>query len=372
MRAAVLYQANEPLRVEEVSLDEPRAREVRVRIAATGVCHSDLNTARGMSRGTLPVILGHEASGVVDAVGDGTTRVKVGDKVILSWAPNCGQCFYCHESLPTMCDAYSFGAARGGLWDGTTRLRAEAVSDTPVHHFSCVSSFAEYAVVPEAGCIRIDDDIPFAVAALVGCAVTTGFGAVVNDAKVRAGSSVAVIGVGGVGLNAIQAARLSGAASIIAVDVNDTKESVARQFGATHFLNPSDGQAVAATRELTHGRGVDRVIECTGRPVAIELGYDLLRNGGCMVVVGIAGFGETVRLAASTLPNSQKRIVGSNYGGGIPEEDIHRILQLYRAGRLDLDSQVGRRIRLDDVNEAFEWLEKGVLTRTVIEFPFDT
>lgn len=372
MKAAVLYAAGDPLRIEEVTLDAPKDREVLVRIAATGVCHSDLNTAKGKSRGKLPVILGHEASGVVAEVGTGVTRVKPGDRVILSWAPHCGHCFYCHETLPAMCDSYLNGAGQGGLWDGTSRLSAggEAAGQAgeTLHHFSCVSSFAEYAVVPEAGCIRIDDAIPFDVAALVGCAVTTGFGAVVNDAKVKPGSSVVVVGVGGVGINAIQAAALSGAGTIVAVDLNEAKRAVAEKFGATHFMNPAKEDPVAFVKALTEGRGADAVVECTGRPPALNMGYELLRSGGIMVVVGIAGFGEEMRIAASTLPNTQKKVVGSNYGGGVPEEDIKRILSLYRSGKLDLDSQVGKRIRLEQVNEAFDWLEQGVLARTIIEF----
>lgn len=369
IKAAVLYEARQPLRVETVTIQQPKDREVLVRIAATGVCHSDLNTANGMSRGTLPVILGHEASGIVSGVGAGVDRVKVGDRVILSWAPNCGHCYYCHKTLPTMCDSYMHGASIGGLWDGTSRLSADENRDTPLHNFSCVSSFAEYAVVPEAGCIRIDDDVPFDVAALVGCAVTTGFGAVVNDAKVEPGAHVVVVGVGGVGINAIQAAALSGAQSIIAVDLNNDKQGVAENYGATHFINPAQEDAKAAVLALTQGRGADNVIECTGRPPALNMGYELLRSGGTMVVVGIAGFGEEMRIAASTLPNTQKKIVGSNYGGGVPEEDIKRILALYKSGKLNLDSQVGKRIRLEQINEAFEWLEQGVLARTIIEFP---
>lgn len=372
MKAAVLHEAGQPLKIEEVSISSPKDREVLVRIAATGVCHSDLNTAKGLSRGTLPVILGHEASGIVAEVGAGVTKVKPGDRVILSWAPNCGQCFYCHETLPTMCDQYLAGATRGGLWDGTSRLtfgpQAAFDGGQKIHHYSCVSSFAEYSVVPEAGCIKIDDDIPFDVAALVGCAVTTGFGAVVNDAKVKPGASVVVVGVGGVGINAIQAAALSGARTIIAVDLNDTKQEVAAKFGATHFVNPAKEDALAYVKAQTEGRGADHVIECTGRPPALNMGYQLLRSGGTMVVVGIAGFGEEMKIAASTLPNTQRKIVGSNYGGGMPEEDIKRILALYKAGRLDLDSQVGKRITLDQVNEAFDWLEQGVLARTIIEF----
>lgn len=369
MKAAVLYEQSKPLVIEDVAIEAPREREVLVRIAATGVCHSDLNCARGMSRGTLPLILGHEAAGVVEQVGPSVSKVKPGDRVILSWAPNCGQCFYCHGSHPTLCDSYGFGAGSGGLWDGESRLTSLTRPGTKLHHFSCVSSYAEMAVVPEAGCIPIADDVPFDIAALVGCAVTTGFGAVVNDAKVAPGDNVAVVGVGGVGINAIQAAAFSGAQTVIAVDINDEKKAVAEKFGATHFINPTAGDAAAMVRELTAGRGTDSVIECTGRPPALSLAYDLIRPAGTMVVVGIAGYGEELKIPASTLPNTQKTIVGSNYGGGHPEEDMHRVLGLYRKGQLNLDDQVGKRIPLEQVNEAFEWLEQGVLARSIIVFP---
>lgn len=371
MKAAVLRTPGGALSIEEVSLDPPGHREVRVRIAATGVCHSDLSAARGSPAESLPMILGHEAAGIVDEVGQGVERVAPGDRVILSWAPNCGHCFYCHNTLPTSCDSYLKGAASGGLWDGTSRLSAGGQDGKAgtVKHFSCVSSYAEYAVVPEAGCIRIADDVPFDVAALVGCAVTTGFGAVVNDAKVKPGASVVVSGVGGVGINAIQSAALSGARTIIAVDINNDKEAVARKFGATDFVNPAENDALKAVRGLTEGRGADAVIECTGRPPALDLGYELLRNGGTLVVVGIAHAGEEMKIAAKTLPNSQKRVIGSNYGGGVPEEDIKRILDLYRSGRLDLDSQIGERIPLEAVNEGFKRLREGVLARSVITFP---
>jgi Zn-dependent alcohol dehydrogenase len=306
---------------------------------------------------------------VVEEVGPSVSKVKPGDRVILSWAPNCGHCFYCHSSHPTLCDRYGLAAGAGGLWDGQSRLSSLTRPGTKLHHFSCVSSYAEFAVVPEAGCIPIAADIPFDIAALVGCAVTTGFGAVVNDAKVSPGDNVAVVGVGGVGINAIQAAALAGAKTVIAVDINGDKQAVAEKYGATHFLNPAAGDAAARVRDLTAGRGVDAAIECTGRPPALSLAYDLIRPAGTMVVVGIAGFGEHLSVPASTLPNTQKTIVGSNYGGGNPEEDMHRILALYRKGLLNLDDQVGKRISLDEVNDAFAWLEQGVLARSIIVFP---
>lgn len=212
MKAAVLRVFGQDLGIEDVAIADPRDREVLVRIMATGVCSSDLSTIRGKTAAELPLIPGHEAAGIVERVGPGVSKVRAGDRVVISWAPNCGQCFYCQESHPTLCDVYGGAAASGGLWDQTSRL---GPVDAPIRHYSCVSSFAELAVVPEAGCIVIDDEVPFEVAALVGCAVTTGFGAVVNDARVRAGESVAVMGVGGVGINAIQAAALSGAERLL-------------------------------------------------------------------------------------------------------------------------------------------------------------
>jgi Zn-dependent alcohol dehydrogenase len=365
MKAAVLYAFNEDMVIEEVSIAEPKEREVLVRIVATGVCHSDLSAAKGKSRPRLPIILGHEAAGVVERTGSAVSKVRKGDHVILSWAPNCGACFYCHKRLPTMCDTYGNAAGGGTLWDGTTRLASAA---QPINHFTCVSSFAEYAVVPETGCARIGDDIPFEVAALVGCAVTTGFGAVVNDAKVEPGDVVGVIGVGGVGINAIHAAALAGAEAVVAIDINGEKEAVARSFGATHFLNSATQDVVAEIKAINRGRGADSFVDCTGRPAAIALAYESVRPGGAVISVGIAGKDEMVALPASTLPNTQKRIIGSNYGGGVPERDFERILGLYRAGKFDLDRQVGKRIGLDQINDAFRWLEQGVLARTLICF----
>lgn len=366
MQAAVLRSFDLPLQIEDVTLAAPRDREVMVRIMATGVCASDLSTIRGKTGSDLPLIPGHEAAGVVERIGPGVSKVKPGDRVVLSWAPNCGQCFYCQHSHPTLCDTYVGAAVSGGLWDKTSRL---GPTQSPLNHYSCVSSFAEFAVVPEAGCILIPDDVPFAVAALVGCAVTTGFGAVVNDASVRPGDSVAVLGVGGVGINALQAAALSGAETVIALDTNPAKAETALLNGATHFLNAADPATPDALRALTHGRGVDHAIECTGRPTAMSAAYALTRPAGTVVIVGIAPKGTDLTIPAIGFPGSKKRLIGSIYGGGIPESDITRILSLYRAGRLNLDTQIGARIPLSRVHDALTWLEQGVLARTMIEFP---
>ena len=365
MKAAVLRAFDQDLLIEDVAIADPREREVLVRIMATGVCSSDLSTIRGKTASALPLIPGHEAAGVVERVGSGVSKVRPGDRVVLSWAPNCGHCFYCHESHPTLCDVYGGAAVSGGLWDQTSRL---GPASTPINHYSCVSSFAELAVVPEAGCIIIPPDVPFAVAALVGCAVTTGFGAVVNDAGVRPGDSVAVVGVGGVGINAIQAAALSGAETILAVDSNPDKADLARQNGATHFLNALDEGLIDTVRGLTGGRGVDHAIECTGRPVAMRNAYAMTRPAGSVVIVGIAPVGAELSIPAIGFPGSKKRLIGSIYGGGVPERDITRILSLYQSGRMHLDAQIGARIGLGQVNDALRWLEQGVLARTMIEF----
>lgn len=365
MKAAVLYEYGQDLVIEDVPISDPADREVMVKIMATGVCHSDLSAARGKSLPKLPMILGHEASGIVEKVGASVTKVKKGDRVIISWAPNCGDCFYCQKRLPTMCGVYGDAAVGGTLWYGKRHLGS---AEKPINHFTCVASYAEYAVIPEAGCSIISDDVPFEVAALVGCAVTTGFGAVVNDARVQPGEVVGVIGVGGVGINAIHTAALAGAKAVVAIDINPDKEAVAREFGATHFLNSATQDVVAELKALSDGRGADSIIDCTGRPQAICLAYDAIRCGGIVVSVGIAAKGEMVALPASTLPNTQKKIVGSNYGGGVPELDFERILALYKAGKYELDKQIGKRIPLDQVNEAFRWMEQGVLARTIICF----
>jgi Zn-dependent alcohol dehydrogenase len=365
MKAAVLRSFDEPLSIEDIAIADPRDCEVLVRIMSTGVCASDLSTIRGKTGSELPLVPGHEAAGIVERVGFGVSRVKPGDRVVLSWAPNCGHCFYCQESHPTLCDTYGGAAVSGGLWDRTSRL---GPVEAPLKHYSCVSSFAELAVVPEAGCIVIADDVPFDVAALVGCAVTTGFGAVANDAAVRPGDHVAVIGVGGVGINAIAAARLAGAASIVAVDINAAKADVAKSYGATHFVKADDPDWLAQVRALTQGRGVDSTIECTGRAAAMTMAYDMTRPAGTVVIVGIAAIGATLAIPAIGFPGSKKRIVGSIYGGGVPERDILRVLSLYRQGRLDLDSQIGARIPLERINDALGWLENGVLRRSIVTF----
>jgi Zn-dependent alcohol dehydrogenase len=368
MKAAVLYEPNTDMVIEDVSLDGPKDREVLVRITAAGVCHSDLSVALGKGATKMPCILGHEAAGVIEKVGPGVGRVKAGDHVVLSWSPSCGHCFYCRAGLPTQCESYVRAATNGVLWDGTSRLKLK--SGKPLHHFTCQSSFAEYAVMPESGVVPIPKSIPAEVAALVGCAVTTGFAAILNDVKTKPGDSVAVWGVGGVGISALMGAKLAGAETIIAVDPNPRKAEVAKKFGATHFVNPKETNDVpGAIRDLTHGRGTDSALDCIGRQAAFEQAYLALRGGGTLAVVGQAPRGEGFTIpAARAFPVLQKKIVGSYYGGGVPEQDFIRILDLYAAGRLPLDAMVGKTIPLEGINAAFKALESGYDTRQVIKF----
>ena len=365
MKAALLVAYGQNLEIDNVDIQDPKDHEVMVRIIATGICHSDLSGAKGITGVPLPTILGHEAAGIVERIGAAVSKVKSGDRVVLSWAPSCGQCFYCHDAHPTLCESQRPANRDGSMWDGTYRLSANGKQ---VHHYACVSSFAEFAIVPEHGCSKIETDIPFEVAALVGCAVTTGFGAVVNEAKVRPGSNVAVVGVGGVGINAIHAAALAGAERIIAVDINVDKEAVARSFGATHFVNSGSTDVLAAIRELTRGRGVDSAIECTGRPAVVASIYDAVRAAGTLVLVGLSGAEERVSLLSYPLVASQKRIIGSLYGGGVPERDFGLIFDLYRSGRFEIDRQVGARLPLERINDGFDMLKKGVLARSVVVF----
>jgi S-(hydroxymethyl)glutathione dehydrogenase / alcohol dehydrogenase len=313
----------------------------------------------------LPLVPGHEAAGVVERVGSKVSRVRPGDRVVLSWAPNCGHCFYCAQAHPTLCDVYVAAAGDGRLWDGTSRLK---IDGRPLHHYSCVSSFAEFAVVPESGCVPLAADVSFEVAALIGCAVTTGFGAVVRDARLRAGDSIAVIGIGGVGVNAVEAAALSGASTIVAVDTNVAKESVAYAYGATAFVDASSDDAVQQVRALTSGRGVTHAVECTGNPAAMSRAYEMTCPGGTVVMVGIARRGAVLSVPATGFPGSKKRIVGSIYGGGAPEVDFERISALYLRGRLQLDRQIGARFALEGVNAALRRMEEGASGRSLIRF----
>jgi NDMA-dependent alcohol dehydrogenase len=360
MRAAVLYEVGRPLVVEDVELLPPRGGEVLVRIAATGVCHSDLHYIKGDLVMPLPVVLGHEAAGIVEAVGPGVTSVRPGDRVVILFAPACGHCRYCDSGRPHLCEMRY--RVRGKMPDGTTRLRARG---REVHHFTCVSSWAERAVVPEAGVLPIGPDVPLAAAALLGCAVTTGVGAVVNTARVVPGSSVAVFGLGGVGLNVVQGARLAGAATIIGVDLLDHRLEAARRLGATHTVNAGRADPVAEIRDLTQG-GVDYAFEVIGRAATVRQAVDACARGGTAVVVGLPPSREELHLPGPAFVLDEKTLRACFYGSSRLRADIPRLLALYRAGRLALDELVTATFPLDQVNDAVAALDRGDGLRSVL------
>lgn len=365
MKAAILEGPASGLVVEHIDLQEAQAGEVLVRLAASGVCHSDLHVIHGAQSTPLPVVLGHEGAGVVEAVGSGVTRVKVGDHVVLSWTPYCGQCPYCLSGHPNLCEVVYATMSNGTLFDGTSRLSRDG---KPIYHYSFISSFAEYCVVPEAGCVVIAENIPLDKAALVGCAVMTGVGAAINTARVHPGSSVAVIGAGGVGLNAIQGARLAGASTIIAVDVNLAKLERARIFGATHVVDATGEDAVSVVRELTGNLGADYTFEAVGRSATMRQCWEMARPGGTVVMIGIASEGSELALPANRVVREERRLMGSFYGSARPHIDMPMILNLYMAGKLMLDELVTHRFSLAEINEAIHVLESGEAVRPVLLF----
>jgi NDMA-dependent alcohol dehydrogenase len=363
VRAAVLRELNEPLVVENVELEAPGPGEVEVSLSAAGVCHSDWNVVTGATTNPLPAVLGHEGAGVVVGVGEAVHTVAEGDHVVLSWLPACGRCFYCAQGRQALCEVAMADMFRGTLPGGALRL---SQNGGPLYHYSYLSAFAERCVVPEGCCVRIRDDAPFEVAALVGCAVMTGFGAVVNRAHVEPGSVVAIFGAGGVGLSAVMGARLAGAGAIVAVDPVEFKRKTALELGATHVLDPTADNVVATLRELTDGRGADVALDTAGVPGVVAQAYAAVRRGGTVVAVGLPAEGLTADLPASDLPRDEKIVTGSFYGSCSPQVDMPRLLDLYMEGRLPLDRLVSRTYELEDINDAFAAMNSGEVARAVI------
>jgi NDMA-dependent alcohol dehydrogenase len=365
MRAAVLNGVGEPLSIEELDLAPPGPGEVAVRLGASGVCHSDWNVISGATANPLPVVLGHEGAGVVEDVGEGVTSVSAGDRIVLSWLPSCGRCFYCTQGRPVLCEWSTPAMLAGTLPDGTTRLSRDGES---VYHYSFLSTFAERCVVPEGSCVPVRKDAPFEIAALVGCAIMTGIGATMNRARIEPGSSVVVLGAGGVGLSAVIGARLAGAGTIVAVDPVLFKRELALELGATHALDASDGDVPAAVRDLTAGRGADYAFDTAGAPGLVRTAYDSVRPGGMVVAIGIPPADEEPRLPGPRLPREEKIVTGSLYGSCRPHVDMPLVLDLFMAGRLPLDRLVTRTYPLEEVNDAFAAMGAGEVARGVIVF----
>ena len=332
IRGVVLERTGGPLTVSELELAPPGSEEVLVRLRASGVCHSDYNAVDGTSETVCPAVLGHEGAGVVEAIGDGVTRVAIGDHVALSWTPWCGACEECARDLPQLCSTVWPAMGTGGLMDGTPRLSRNGQA---IHHYSFLSTFADACVVPERSCVPIAADIPFDVAALVGCAVSTGAGAVWRTADVQAGDRVAIVGCGGVGLSALMAAVAVGAEPIVAVDAAPQKLEVARSFGATDAVEwKGSAEATADAVRDASGGGVDYAIEATGRAEAMQAAFLSTRNRGAAVLIGIPQLDALLSLPALTIPRMERRVLGSIYGSTMAERDFPETLDLYRQGRL--------------------------------------
>jgi S-(hydroxymethyl)glutathione dehydrogenase/alcohol dehydrogenase len=359
---AVVVDELDKFGVTEVDLDPPKVGEVLIKMKATGVCHSDLSVANGTIPSPLPVVLGHEGAGIVDQVGEGVTNVVPGDHVAISFIPSCGQCFHCLRRESYLCNV---AKQDGNLFDGTTRVHQNGKD---IFVMSFVGLMAEYAVVPSACVIAIDKEFDFKAAALVGCGVSTGVGAVIKTAEVPTGATVAVFGCGGVGLNVVQGARLAGAAKIIACDLSTEKMEMARHFGATDTIDPA-GDAVKQIFEMTGGMGVDYAFEVVGSGKLVEQCLKATRKGGNIVVVGVGRLDDKFSIRQPIMVFTAKTLMGSMYGGVNFKTDFPMYLDLYRQGKLDLDSLVSKTYTLDDAMVAFEDLEKGANARGVIVHP---
>ncbi len=363
MKAAVFSSPDQPVQVTDVDLAPPGPGEVMVRIAAAGVCHSDLHVRRGEWQVPAPLVMGHEGSGVITEVGPGVAGLAEGDHVVLSWVAPCGQCRYCRAGREARCHLAATVVAPGGvLQDGTSRL---SINGERVHHYLGVSSFAEFAVVPASGAIRIRDDAPLDVAALVGCAVATGVGAVTNTAGVEPGATVAVIGCGGVGLSVVQGARLAGAERIVAIDVRPEKTALATRLGATDEIDASSADAVAGLRDLVPD-GVDYAFDAIGMTTTTEQAIRMLGLGGAAVVVGLPPAGARASFEPLVLAESDQRILGSNYGSIRPAIDIPALVDRFMDGDLQLSELISARAPLTAAPAALDDLQSGQALRTLL------
>ncbi|PCJ14332.1 MAG: alcohol dehydrogenase [Gammaproteobacteria bacterium] len=360
MKALVVDGVNE-YSVQEVAYSEPKMGEVLIKMKATGVCHSDLSIINGTIPMAAPVVVGHEGAGIVESVGEGVSNVKPGDHVALTWVPICGECFFCQHQEPHLCTAGS--AAMGKQLDGTSRIFR---GDTPINVMTLLGAMAEYAVVPSISLVKIEDDIPFPVAAMVGCGVMTGVGAAIKTAEVKPGSTVAVFGCGGVGLSVIQGARLAGAKTIIAVDLSQNKVDLALEFGATHGITSKD--PLDDIKKITHGIGVDYSFEVVGIPALVTIADMSTRRGGVVTVVGVGKLTEFVSINSMMFSLSAKTYKGCFYGNANPAVDFPNLLSLYRQKRLPLDEMITKTYDIDDAPQAFDDMQAGLNARGIIVY----
>ncbi len=358
------YAASRPLEIVDLDLAPPGRGEVLVRIKAAGLCHSDLSVIDGSRPRPTPMALGHEAAGIVEALGGGVGDLAVGDRVVLVFVPSCGRCRPCAAGRPALCEPGARANGAGTLLGGERRLSFRA---EPVNHHLGVSAFATHAVVARESCVKIDPDLPLDIAALFGCAVLTGVGAVVNTARVAPGASVAVVGLGGVGLSAVLGAKLSGARQIVAIDLSDEKLAFARALGATHAVNAGAPDAVRTIRDLSGG-GVEIAFDMAGAVPALELAYAATARGGTTVTAGLPHPDKRMALAPVTLVAEERTLKGSYIGSAAPLRDVPRYVALFKAGKLPVDALLTHRLKLEEINEGFDRLREGIGVRQVVMF----
>lgn len=364
MRAALLEIVGQPLRVvDDVEVAPPAPGQVKVRVANCGLCHSDLTVMEQAGQGMTPVILGHEAAGVVEEVGVGVRTLVAGDKVLLAPLGPCGRCYWCVREETALCREAMFGLA-GGYADGTTPLTRHG---EVVARGVGVGGFSELVIIGESGAVKIDPGVPLQIAAVVGCAVQTGVGAVLNTAAVEEGATVLVMGLGGVGISVVQGARIAGAAQVIVSDLVDERREAATRFGTTHVLDPSATDVVEAAYELTGGIGVDYAFDAAGSARLLETGLRATRRGGTTIGVGVPAGSEMVSLSAAGHVMQEKKLLGSLFGSSNPHREVPRMLSLWRAGLLDLEGMISRRRPLEEINEGFDDLRAGRGIRTVLD-----
>lgn len=362
--AEMPYAESKPLSIEEIELEPPRAGEVLVKIAGAGLCHSDLSVMNGSRPRAVPLVLGHEGSGEIVELGAGVTDLKVGDPVVFQFAPSCGRCRRCLEGRPQICLVAGQAGAKNELMGGGTRIR-DANGD-PLGHHTGVSCMAEYAVVDRGSVVVIDNSVPLADAALFGCAVMTGVGAVINTARVRAGDNVAIIGLGGVGLNGVIGAKVAGANEIIAIDIDPRKLDLAKSLGATHAFLATDNDLVTKVKDLTGG-GVDFAVDLAGAIPAMETAYSILCRGGAVVTAGLSPAGSKFSFEHADLVAQEKSVLGSYMGSCVPVRDVPRFLSLFKRGELPVDRLINGKVGFDGLNEGFDKLHRGEVVRQVFE-----
>jgi alcohol dehydrogenase len=371
MTAAVMYEQglpvpyvkSRPFRIEEVELEGPGEGEVLVEVRAAGLCHSDLSVVAGLRKRTLPVAGGHEGAGIVREVGRGVTQFKPGDHVVMTVATGCGSCRYCINTRPALCDLVGVSRSKGVLGNGLRRLTTR--DGSPLYHYSGVSSFAQFAVTVPSTLIKADPSIPLDVAAMFGCAVVTGAGAVFNAAKVRPGQQVAVFGLGGVGLNTVMAARIAGASTIIGIDIQASKFALAEELGCTHTLLATDPKLVETVKDLTQG-GVDFAFEISGAKPAMASATAITRKAGEIICVGLGATGELYQYAHAQLVSEEKAFRGSLMGSGVAERDLPLYLKFFLEGRMPVDRLMSGTMNFDQLNLNLDLLDRGEVVRQVL------